>query len=143
MPDVSGPGGSTPAGRPRLPPAAGLDGLKYRTAAEAALEPESPAAHRVGWGFISLYTLAFISTSLLFIAPLLVTLGNEALAVAAGLLHAELPRALSPDVTYGQRFSGRVGSGCIEVLPLVHPGQRAGVWRAAHERWRHSIADQS
>src|SRR6476660_7527798 len=40
----------------------------------AALEAEAPAAHRVGWGFISLYTLAYISTSLLFIAPLLVTL---------------------------------------------------------------------
>jgi MFS family permease len=49
-------------------------GLNYRTAAEAALEPEPPAAHRVGWGFISLYTLAYMSTSLLFIAPLLVTL---------------------------------------------------------------------
>jgi MFS family permease len=48
--------------------------LKDGTAAEAVLEPESPAAHRVGWGFISLYTLAFISTSLVFIAPLLVTL---------------------------------------------------------------------
>ena len=70
MPDVSGPADN----RPHLPPTAGLDGLKYRSAAEAALEPESPAAHRVGWGFISLYTLAFISTSLLFIAPLLVTL---------------------------------------------------------------------
>jgi len=74
MPDVPGPGDSTPAGRRRLAPAAGLDGLKYRTVAEAALEPESPAAHRVGWGFISMYTLAFISTSLVFIAPLLVTL---------------------------------------------------------------------
>ena len=31
-------------------------------------------ARRVGWGFISLYTLAYMSTSLLFIAPLLVTL---------------------------------------------------------------------
>ena len=31
-------------------------------------------APRVGWGFISLYTLGFISTSLLFLAPLLVTL---------------------------------------------------------------------
>jgi len=41
---------------------------------DAALEPESPAAHRVGWGFILLYTLAYISTSLVFIAPLLVTL---------------------------------------------------------------------
>jgi MFS family permease len=29
---------------------------------------------RVGWGFIALYTLAYISTSLLFLAPLLVTL---------------------------------------------------------------------
>jgi MFS family permease len=74
VPDVSGPEGSTPAARPHLPPTAGLDGLKYRTAAEAALEPESPVAHRVGRGFIALYTLAYISTSLLFIAPLLVTL---------------------------------------------------------------------
>ena len=38
------------------------------------MEPESPAVPRVGWGFISLYTLAYISTSLLFLAPLLVTL---------------------------------------------------------------------
>jgi MFS family permease len=44
------------------------------TAAEAGLEHEPAAAHLVGWGFISLYTLAFISTSLLFLAPLLVTL---------------------------------------------------------------------
>ena len=32
------------------------------------------AAQRVGWGFISLYALAFISTSLVFLAPLLVSL---------------------------------------------------------------------
>jgi MFS family permease len=44
------------------------------TAAEAVLEPGSPAARRVGWGFISLYTLAYMSTNLLFLAPLLVTL---------------------------------------------------------------------
>ncbi len=74
MPDVSDPRGISPTADPRLPPTAGLDGLKYRTVAEAALEPESPAAHRVGWGFISLYALAYMSTSLLFIAPLLVTL---------------------------------------------------------------------
>jgi MFS family permease len=42
--------------------------------AETALEGESVAARRVGWGFISLYTLAYISTSLLFLAPLLVSL---------------------------------------------------------------------
>ena len=50
------------------------DAWEYRSAADTAVERESPAAHRVGWGFISLYTLAFISTSLLFLAPLLVTL---------------------------------------------------------------------
>ncbi len=63
--------------RPR-PPASASDRRAGRigvpTAAEAALEPESPAAHRVGWGFIALYTLAYISTCLLFLAPLLVTL---------------------------------------------------------------------
>jgi len=42
--------------------------------AAATLELDSPAAERVGWGFIALYTLAFMSTSLLFLAPLLVTL---------------------------------------------------------------------
>ena len=75
FPDVSDPGDRQhPRRRPRLPPTAGLDGLKYRTAAEVALEPESPSAHRVGWGFISLYTLAYVSTSLVFLAPMLVTL---------------------------------------------------------------------
>jgi NAD(P)-dependent dehydrogenase (short-subunit alcohol dehydrogenase family)/MFS family permease len=49
--------------------------VKDRNAAEAALEPEPPkAAHRIGWGFISLYALAYMSTTLLFLAPLLVTL---------------------------------------------------------------------
>jgi MFS family permease len=37
-------------------------------------EPESPEMDRVGRGFISLYTLAYISTCLLFLAPVLVSL---------------------------------------------------------------------
>ena len=48
--------------------------VRNPTAAEAALAPEPPAAHRVGWGFISLYALAYMSTSLVFLAPLLVSL---------------------------------------------------------------------
>jgi MFS family permease len=48
--------------------------LKYRISIKTALEPGPSAAHRVGWGFISLYALAYMSTSLLFVAPLLVTL---------------------------------------------------------------------
>src|SRR5919112_1616339 len=36
--------------------------------AAATSQPESPAAHRVGWGFILLYTLAYLGTSLVLIA---------------------------------------------------------------------------
>jgi MFS family permease len=39
-----------------------------------ALERESLSARRVGWRFVALYTLAYTSTSLLFLAPALVTL---------------------------------------------------------------------
>jgi MFS family permease len=48
--------------------------MNYPIAAEDVLEPDPPAAHRVGRGFISLYALAYMSTSLLFVAPLLVSL---------------------------------------------------------------------
>ncbi|MEP6816008.1 MAG: hypothetical protein ABI873_10700, partial [Marmoricola sp.] len=102
MPHIVRPGGSTAAGAGHLRPAAGLDGLKYRGQAGAAPEPGAPAIHRVGWGFISLYTLAYMSTCLLLIAPLLVTLalkvnalvgihrapGSLALVVGAGALVA-------------------------------------------------------
>jgi MFS family permease len=40
----------------------------------AATMPSRVVARRVGWGFISLYALAYMSTSLLFVAPLLVSL---------------------------------------------------------------------
>ena len=79
MPDVSDTGNGSPSAHPHVPATAGLDGLEYRTAAEAAPEVASLAAHRVGWGFIALYTLAYISTSLLFLAPLLVTLALKAI----------------------------------------------------------------
>jgi MFS family permease len=46
-------------------------GPRTPTAAEVAPAPEPP---RVGWGFIALYTLAYMSTNLLFLAPVLVTL---------------------------------------------------------------------
>jgi MFS family permease len=74
MPDISDARNGSPSTHPHVPATAGLDGLEGRTAAKAAPEVASVAAPRVGWGFISLYTLAYISTSLLFLAPLLVTL---------------------------------------------------------------------
>ncbi len=51
----------------------GTSGPRERTAGAAQVSG-SPAAHRVGWGFISLYALAYTSTSLVFLAPALVTL---------------------------------------------------------------------
>jgi MFS family permease len=66
--------------------------LKRRTEAEAALGPEPPAARRVGWGFISLYALAYMSTSLVFVAPLLVTL---ALKVNSLVGIGEAPNSLA------------------------------------------------
>jgi len=92
MPDVFRVWGRNPIAQPHPPPAAGLFGLKHQTAAELALETDSPEPHRVGWGFISLYTLAFISTSLVFIAPLLVTL---ALKVNSLVGIKQAPRSLS------------------------------------------------
>src|SRR5689334_10747031 len=58
MSDLSGEVGSAPA-EPALAPAVALD---------------SDVKRRVGWGWITRFTLAFIGTDLLFLAPLLVTL---------------------------------------------------------------------
>ena len=131
MTDVSGPGDSTPVGRPRLPPTAGLDGLKYRTAAEAALEPESPAAHRVGWGFISLYTLAYISTSLVFIAPLLVTLALKVNSLV-GIERAPDSLALVAGIgallaMFGNPFFGKMSDRTSSRLGMRRPWMVIGL----------------
>jgi MFS family permease len=74
MPDIPLPTESISAVQPLLPPTTGLGQSHKRTAAETALLTEPPVPHRVGWGFISLYALAYIGTILLFLAPLLVSL---------------------------------------------------------------------
>ena len=48
--------------------------LTYGVATEVALQADAPAAPRVGPGFISLFTLAYMSANLVFQAPILVTL---------------------------------------------------------------------
>ncbi len=85
---------------------------------DAALELGAPAAHRVGWGFISLYTLAYISTSLVFIAPLLVTLAlkvdslvgieraPDSLALVAGVLGICTPIASVSGTFVVKLFTG-------------------------------------
>src|ERR1700712_794923 len=74
MPAVPRPGVSALSAHPQLSPTAGSDRPGYRSPAEAAPQAGSPGVDRVGWGFIALYTLAYLSTCLVFIAPLLVTL---------------------------------------------------------------------
>jgi MFS family permease len=59
MPDIPLPG----PGSPGVPPGV------HPTAGDAA-----PPGARVGWGFITLYASAYIGTSLVFLAPLLVSL---------------------------------------------------------------------
>jgi MFS family permease len=124
MPDVPGPGGGPD---PHLPPTAGLD----RTAAEAALEPESPAAHRVGWGFISLYTLAYISTSLVFIAPLLVTLALKVNSLV-GIERAPDSLALVAGIgallaMFGNPFFGKMSDRTSSRLGMRRPWMVIGL----------------
>jgi MFS family permease len=73
MSDASPTGDNHASANPHLSSTTGLEGLPHRSA-EPALKPESRPIHRVGWSFVSLYTLAFIGTNLIFLAPLLVTL---------------------------------------------------------------------
>jgi MFS family permease len=124
MPDVPGPGDGP---HPHLPPTAGLD----RTAAEAALEPESPAAHRVGWGFISLYTLAYISTSLVFIAPLLVTLALKVNSLV-GIERAPDSLALVAGIgallaMFGNPFFGKMSDRTSSRLGMRRPWMVIGL----------------
>src|SRR4030095_13391550 len=69
-------------------------------------------ASRVGWGFISLYTLAYISTSLLFLAPLLVTL---ALKVNSPVGIERAPNSLAVVTVIGALLA-MVGNPCFGKL---------------------------
>ena len=66
MPDVSDPGDGLPPGLQPLSANARFEGFPPHR--------ELVGEHRVSWGFIALYTLAQMGTSLVFLAPLLVTL---------------------------------------------------------------------
>ncbi|SMO58431.1 hypothetical protein SAMN06273567_102375 [Geodermatophilus aquaeductus] len=71
-------------------------------------------------------------------SPLLVTLGDEALAVAAALLTGGLPRRLTR-TGYGSRHRVDLGGRTLDVLPLVHPGQRSQLWARTHDDWIASL----
>jgi MFS family permease len=105
--------------------------LKVRTASEAALPLQPPAAARVGWGFISLYALAFMSTSLVFIAPLLVTLPLKINALV-GIERAPTSLALVAGVgalvaMVGNPFFGRMSDRTTSPLGMRRPWMVIGL----------------
>jgi MFS family permease len=108
-----------------------VDGLKYEIAAEAALAPESPVAHRVGWGFMSLYTLAFMSTNLVFLAPLLVTLPLRVNSLV-GIKQAPNSLALVAGIgalvaMFGNPFFGRMSDRTSSRLGMRRPWMVIGL----------------
>jgi MFS family permease len=106
-------------------------GLNYRAVAEAALEPEPPAARRVGWGFISLYALAYMSTSLLFIAPLLVTLAlkiNSLVGIARAPDSLALVAGIGALVAMvGNPFFGKMSDRTASQLGMRRPWMVIGL----------------
>jgi MFS family permease len=107
------------------------DGLMYPTAAEAALERGSPAPHRVGWGFISLYMLAFMSTNLVFLAPILVTLPLRVNALV-GIKQAPASLALVSGIgamvsIFGNPFFGRMSDRTSSRLGMRRPWMVIGL----------------
>src|SRR5690242_21766184 len=105
-------------------------GLRDRTAIKTVLEPEQPAGRRVGWGFISLYALAYMSTSLLFIAPLLVTLALKVNSLV-GLERAPDSLALVAGTgallaMVGNPFFGRMSDRTASRLGLRRPWMVVG-----------------
>ncbi len=109
MPDPTRPA-STPGDGPIALTSVGSDAATHP--APTMIEAGLPDQVRVGWGFISLYTFAYLSTCLLFLAPALVTL---ALKVNTLVGIDQAPRSLA-QVTgigalvsmFGNPFFGRM-----------------------------------
>jgi MFS family permease len=102
------------------------DRVKDQSAGQAAHHGGPPAARPVGWGFIVLYTVAFLSTSLLFLAPLLVTL---ALKVNALVETERAPSSLSLVAGWciAQLLFNAVLAALVAVLPDQVPAAQRGL----------------
>jgi MFS family permease len=104
--------------------------ITYELAAEAALHREVPTA-RVGWGFISLFTLAFMSANLVFQAPILVTLPLKVSSLV-GIKQAPGSLALVASVgafvaMFGNPFFGRMSDRTSSRLGMRRPWMVIGV----------------
>ena len=150
MPDTVRPAGSKPTGQPHLPPTDGLDGSKDPSTPGRLDAPEAaraPGSHRVGWGFIALYALAYIGTILLFLAPLLVSLALKINSLV-GIEQAPNSLALVTGIgallaLFANPFFGRMSDRTSSRLGMRrpwmiiglarrfrrHPGRRGGTQR--------------
>jgi len=103
----------------------------YSTSSGPALQPEPPEIPRVGWGFISLYSLALMGTSLLFLAPLLVTLALKVNSLV-GTDRAPNSLALVAGVgslvaVFGNPFFGRMSDRTSSSWGMRRPWMVVGV----------------
>jgi MFS family permease len=92
---------------------------------------EPVATRRVGWVFLSLYMLAFLSTSLLFLAPLLVTLALKINSLV-GIKQAPNSLALVAGVgallaMVGNPFFGRMSDRTSSRLGMRRPWMIIGL----------------
>jgi MFS family permease len=119
-------------GAPRASPlTAGPDASDYLTGADAAFGDASPSLRPVGWGFIALYALAFMSTSLLFIAPLLVSLALKINSLV-GIKQAPNSLALVAGIgavvaMVGNPFFGRLSDRTSSRLGMRRPWMIIGL----------------
>ena len=95
------------------------------------LDPESPEPHRVGWGFMSLYTLAFMSINLLFLAPILVTLPlriNSLVGIKQAPSNLALVAGTGALVSiFGNPFFGRMSDRTSSRLGMRRPWMVIGL----------------
>jgi MFS family permease len=100
-------------------------------ASDQPVRSSARTAHRVGWGFISLYTVAYMSTALLFLAPLLVTLALKVESLV-GLSRAPASLALVAGVgalvaMVGNPFFGRMSDRTASKLGMRRPWMIIGL----------------
>ena len=101
------------------------------TGTPTALEPDLAAVERVGPGFISLYTLAYMSTCLVFLAPALVTLALKVNSLV-GIDQAPRSLALVTGIgalvsMFGNPFFGRLSDRTSSSWGMRRPWMLIGV----------------
>jgi MFS family permease len=105
--------------------------LKLPAGDETLVPLESPTGHPVGWGFIALYTLAFMSTNLIFLAPVLVTLPLRVSSLV-GIEQAPKSLALVAGLgalvaLFGNPFFGRMSDRTSSSLGMRRPWMVMGL----------------